>query len=217
MQIAAAQAELEVAEKKAALLRLLARSQSYDSGAVSPALSSASAASASYGASSSSSLLQSRKIFPSQPLRVSVASTASLAGSVPPSTPTSATSVASPVGSELSSATATGGLKKRRVPRAATMSTKHSITHVRAPDRQDWLGIASGDKDVPVTHQLDLPGWYHSDIDELADPACPVERVPLRWEALQFDLRHYVGEVLQHRHMRVHNQLDPEDVTVLAS
>jgi len=141
MQIAAAEAELDwslaeakVAERKANLIRLRAQSQSYESSAVSPALYSASVASSSYGTSSSSSLLNSRKMLPSQPLCVSVASTTSWTGSVPPSTPTSATSVASPVGSELSSAT--GGHKKNRVPRAAPVSTKHSITRIRVVQRQ---------------------------------------------------------------------------------
>ena len=79
--------------------------------------------------------------------------------------------------------------------------TQHGGYKIGITQRRHWLTLARGNSETTVTHMLELPAFYHRDIDP-APPKPNLQAVPLHWEDKQPTMRQWFGRVLQHRHYK---------------
>jgi transposase InsO family protein len=90
-------------------------------------------------------------------------------------------------------------LKRRRQHRSTKLSSLHSMQKADIQQRRRWLRQARGDKTALVTHRLQIPAYYHPDLDEHRHlDAVPVQSASEPWHGQQPSMVAWFTAVLKH-------------------
>jgi Integrase core domain len=94
--------------------------------------------------------------------------------------------------------------RKRRCYRSKKLNGMRSLEKPGIVQRRLWLVGARGNKESPVTHRLQIPAWYHPELDELSPldgtAVVPVEE---RWMAQQRSTVEWFTKVLRYHAFKV--------------
>ena len=129
-----------------------------------------------------------------------------------PLTPSSSESTTSMLDSNDEEESSQSKPRRRRHYRSKKLSGLRSVAKVGIKQRRLWLQHAKGDKDAPITQQLQVPPFYHPDLDAFSSAdSIPVQPVSQPWQAQQLTMVRWFTEVLKyHTHKARHSSSDED-------